>query len=734
MVLDHRLDIKIKDDVPELVGKDCLDAGTDANGADPTDLIYVIPASSSLTIDVDNMIQNAGFENSLGFYFADASGNPISGRILSDHAGAPIGDGDVAPLVISAADIPAGAVLIGFFIIPDGNNENSLAGGEEVTFDFEGGQWVVKLNGVELDSAQDAILFSDRRLNPDINGDGDSDPGDDFEQSTTPGVGDPERGSNWEDKHDDSDADFNDLQFDVKVCATPVVFAIVDEDDIDTIGDALPFGSTGTSPEDGNADGSFTGGPSDDGDNPAAAEGPAFVSGTLTGLVAGGADENITYSFTGNAAAALAGLGLRSQGVLIEYALSGGGTTLNAYVDINNNDAYNSATDRLVFKLVLNTNGNWQFELHDQIDHDPPYDTDPAGFISTDDPNFPGNTPTADQNTDLIDFDDDNTPPGEPRLFDIDTLNFGAIILATDHDKDFVNLDGRFLIQIRDDIPQAKASGVASIQVDEDELVLGDNGDLATGNTDNPPDTVTDEATFTAAILNGLINVGADEPLTWTINGSFPSNNNEVRTTDGDIVRSLGAAVKYVAGPGGSVIGYADTDNDDNFDGSEREVFRITDLGGGNFQFDLKDKIDHPPVNAGGGDLETLTIDLTPVFSAEDFDHDKVTLVADSIRVVIENDIPIVPTDNTNYITNGDFFTLADPGRVGLLGRRICRGRHARLEHRRRSDGSAQHPDVRAGWRRLPRPVVVHEQRHDRHGSVGRQLPDLAERRRRRGA
>ena len=84
-------------------------------------------------------------------------------------------------------------------------------------------------------------------------------------------------------------------------------------------------------------------------------------------------------------------------------------------------------------------------------------------------------------------------------------------------------------------------------------------------------------------------------------------------------------------------------------------MFRLTDLGGGNFQFDLKDKIDHPPLNAGGGDLETLTIDLTPVFSAEDFDHDKVTLEADSIRIVIENDIPIVPVDNTNYITNGDF-------------------------------------------------------------------------------
>ena len=655
VVLDHRLEIKIKDDVPELVGKDCLDAGTQINGADPTDLIYVIPASSNLTIDVSDMIEGADFENTLGFYFADASGNPISGRILSDHAGLPDGDGDVAPLVISAADIPAGAVLVGFFIIPDGNDVNSIAGGEEVTFDFEGGQWVAKINGNPLDTAgDDGVLFSDRRLNPDIDPDGNSDPGDDFE------IGSGPRDSNWEDVVDGSDLDFNDLSFNVQVCATPVVFAIVDEDDIDTIlaPDALPGGSTGTSPEDGNAEGSFTGGSSDDGDNPAQGEGPAFVSGTLTGLVAGGADENITYSFTGDAGADLATLGLRSQGALIQYQVSG--NNLFGFVNLGGGaGTYENGTDRLVFKLTLNGggSGNWAFELHDQIDHDPPYDTDPAGFISTDDPNYVdnnghANTPTADQNTDLIDFDDDNTPPGEPRTFDIDTIDFGSIILATDFDKDSVTLDGRFLIQIRDDIPKANASGLASIQVDEDELVLGDNGDLVTGNTDNPPDTVTDEATFTAAILNGLINVGADEPLTWFINGSFPNNANEVRTTGGDIVTSLGVTVKYAAGPGGSVIGYADSNGDDSPAG-EREIFRITNLGGNNFQFDLKDKIDHPPVNSGGGDLETLAIDLTPVFSAEDFDHDKVTLNADSIRVVIENDIPIVI--DCNIIVNGSF-------------------------------------------------------------------------------
>ena len=104
---------------------------------------------------------------------------------------------------------------------------------------------------------------------------------------------------------------------------------IVDENDIDT--DL----SHGTSPNDGNGDGSFTGSP---GDN---LPGPATVSGDLSGLVRVGADavdafNHGTFAFTtdGSKLAALETVGLKSQGHLLEYAI----------VDTDPNDGFQNSS------------------------------------------------------------------------------------------------------------------------------------------------------------------------------------------------------------------------------------------------------------------------------------------------------------------------------------------------------------------------------------------------------
>ncbi len=75
-------------------------------------------------------------------------------------------------------------------------------------------------------------------------------------------------------------------------------------------------------------------------------------------------------------------------------------------------------------------------------------------------------------------------------------------------------------IKIRDDVPEVTGE-TASIRVEEDELSTA-AGDLTDGITDG--DSFTDEATFTAEQLAALVNVGADEPLEFSLQETrFPA-------------------------------------------------------------------------------------------------------------------------------------------------------------------------------------------------------------------
>ena len=299
---------------------------------------------------------------------------------------------------------------------------------------------------------------------------------------------------NWEDKHQGSDADFNDVQFDVQVCATPVVLAVVDEDDInnynpnwETANSGIE-GSTGTSPNDGDGDGSVTGDPE------ANTTGPAVTTGTLAGLVAvPGADEPLKYNFLGDDAvrAYLVGLGLSSKGGDLAYDLNTDGVIIGFVNNDSNPNAmfYEPANDdRLVFKLTLNPDGSFKFELHDQLDHDAPFDD--AGDVEG-----PGdNEPYADQNYDLQDSDPNS---------DVTFIDFGKITQASDFDNDPVSLEGRFLIQIRDDIP----------------IALDDKDFVQEGKTDGVKNTTTgnvitgiDLDADPENILLQADEIGADEP------------------------------------------------------------------------------------------------------------------------------------------------------------------------------------------------------------------------------
>jgi T1SS-143 domain-containing protein len=424
------------------------------------------------------------------------------------------------------------------------------------------------------------------------------------------------------------------IKDDVPVLKDHEICLTVDEDDIDT------NLSQGTSPNDGNGDGSYTGNPAND--DP----GPAFVSGSLAGVVVeSGADEPLTFSFIGQGnlgehlveeLAVLAGLS--SQGESLRYDIQGN----VLYGFVGDGGFQPNSGDRLVFQFTLQPNGDFTFELFDQLDHDPPND-DWLPLDLADGVPLPFGGPDAEENYDL----EDNVP-----FFDVAALPFGYLIKATDHDGDSVIIGDNLVIKIRDDVPEA--TGVsASIQVDEDELSTAAN-DLTDGITDNPPDTVTDEATFTKAALQALF-TGADEPIKFSLNLSISGI---VQTTAGVDVTSQGALVRFDR-HGNDIVGFVNLGGGGgagNFNaGIDREVFRIIENGDGSFTFDLKDKLDHLPLDEGDGDLETLILDLTKAFRATDFDGDEATLPADSIQVVVENDVPVVFSNTTNYVFNGDF-------------------------------------------------------------------------------
>ncbi len=139
----------------------------------------------------------------------------------------------------------------------------------------------------------------------------------------------------------------------------------------------------------------------------------------MTGLFQSGADEPLTYGFTGTAVTTLQALGLTSGGVALSYAIAADTVTASA------------PAGNPVFTFQLTAAGNWTFTLVDQLDH------------------AAGN----DEN-DLI-------------------INIGGIVQATDRDGDLVvgNANG-LAITVNDDTPIATA-GTSTGTVDEDGVVEG---------------------------------------------------------------------------------------------------------------------------------------------------------------------------------------------------------------------------------------------------------------------
>ncbi|WP_417317277.1 tandem-95 repeat protein [Emcibacter sp.] len=190
------LDVTAVVDAPELHLSGALDL--DASHGN-----YAFPEDGIITIDVSYLSVNAGYNNSHGYYIADADGNPIGGAVIQDN----VKNGGTKTVTVDTSDYEGG-VSLGFFIIPDGDSRNAgLQDETPVTFENINGVWTPVADGQPLTGASTPAYYS----NHDLNADGQ----DHFSDSHSHG------NQNWEDLWGGGDGDYTDVNTQVDVVFAP---------------------------------------------------------------------------------------------------------------------------------------------------------------------------------------------------------------------------------------------------------------------------------------------------------------------------------------------------------------------------------------------------------------------------------------------------------------------------------------------------------------------------------
>jgi len=175
------------------IDQDFTIAVSDVNEA-PTEI--TLDPADRVDVTVTFLSERAGYSNSFGVFHKDADGNPVAGKIVwSDGNQLAAGSSETVSFHgIDAADI-------GYFIIPDGADENhALSDNTDVTFqqDADGNWQAVLADGTALDGRGANVYFSGgAALNPD---------GRDHTTETGDTIG-------FEDLRNLGDADFDDFVF-----------------------------------------------------------------------------------------------------------------------------------------------------------------------------------------------------------------------------------------------------------------------------------------------------------------------------------------------------------------------------------------------------------------------------------------------------------------------------------------------------------------------------------------
>lgn len=484
----------------------------------------------------------------------------------------------------------------------------------------------------------------------------------------------------------DGDGDIATGNFEVRVVddspiiddAVDPIALTVDEDDIRTVGIDLPgqnSGSTGTSPNDNDDDGSFTGDPR------FVDRGPANVSGSLASQVSFGADDGqVSFTIIEEAAArsALDALNLQSNGQSLSFDIdpTSDGSVVYGYIEqsgSSNSFTFGNGGDRLVFRFTLDEDGDFEFELFDQLDH--------------------------------VEGNKDNTDLNGGA----DAIDFGAIIQATDGDGDTVPLTDRFSIEIRDDIPvvDTELSGFF-LTVDETpgRQSSGAADDVRTNSLTDNLDTFIDDQNSNNADLNviaaardDLVNVsnsfefGADESgtvslsLTDSEGNAFdgrPSGLFDTATGEAiNLYTDLDTGVVYGRTASGDIAFALDIENDGDVTIAQFRAVQHTNTNSSNELANIQGV--HATVTVTDADGDTVSDPSDVALTIRVRDDGPST--SSNARVLLDDDDvagaggnPGGPSDNTfntpvNAIgTLGHDFGTDDGGKIALTGISIPSG------------------------------------------------------------
>ncbi len=329
----------------------------------------------------------------------------------------------------------------------------------------------------------------------------------------------------------------------------------------------------------------------------------------IKALVRVGADEGLTAALdltVSGQVKTTAGAVVTSQGKAVLFGVDG--TDVVGFVDGNNDGKY-AAGDRLVFRLHPETNGSVTFDLIDQVDH-------PWGS-------------------------------GDGALLPI---SLSGAFTVKDFDGDAVTLPATAVVaNVQNDAP-ADTAAFIQVGVGEDELSQA-AGDLSTGNGHSVFGS--SQATLSNAMLLTLVTPGADEGVQFSLNTALGG---QAFTLGNFAVSSKGETV-FVGYDGADLVGFATmapiwrlSDNGEenaSYQPGDRVVFRLHANDDGSFTFKLTDQLDHKAYySTGTDDAQTLTLDLSKFIVATDFDGDVANLGVGSIRVVVEDDVPVGATIN----------------------------------------------------------------------------------------
>ena len=347
-----------------------------------------------------------------------------------------------------------------------------------------------------------------------------------------------------------------------------------------------------------------------------------YTAGSLTSLISVGADAPATFRLIDDSVAVNDLLpGLYSQGESVTYSVSNGAgeSVLTAM-----------AGDRVVFTLTVYSNGDWEFDLDDQLDH-----------AAGDGENFT-----------LLTGDDG---------YDVSTvgnIDFTQLLKVTDADGDELvwSEDDTevFAIQIQDDVPSIVAvegdfNPVSAMVVEDALSTAVEPSDSSEGILDAGQTTDDDSASGAAGSLASLVNVneGADEPTSLTFGlladtGGLPAlYSNDVAVT----YSVSGNVLTAMAG--------------------DRVVFTLTVNADGSWAFDLDDQLDHVDADGDTGTMlvtdgdPVAAIDFSSVVTAtvEDADGDTATLdglSAGAFTISVQNDVPVANDETPRNLTEGD--------------------------------------------------------------------------------